>query len=133
MFQSIRPAIAIALGASIGALSRYYLGELVQKNLGEDFGFYGTFIVNIIGCIMIGFFLTLATERIKNFHPEIKLLLTTGFCGAFTTFSSFELETQIFLAGSDLLLAFNYWFSSIVMGIIGIFLGVRLAKLATSN
>jgi fluoride exporter len=130
MSKEIRPAIAVALGAIAGALSRYYVTEIAKNIWGKDFGFYGTFIINITGCILIAFFLTLATERIKNFSTELRLLLTTGFCGAYTTFSTFGLETRSFLDKPDLTLAFNYWFGSMAVGILGIYIGVNLGRLS---
>ncbi len=129
MSNEIRSAIAVALGAIAGALSRYYVTELAKGIWGKDFGFYGTFIINITGCIVIAFFLTLATERIKNFPTELRLLLTTGFCGAYTTFSTFGLETRNFLDKPDLILAFNYWFGSMAVGMLGVYIGVKLARL----
>ncbi len=126
---AIRSAIAISFGAIGGSLSRYYVTELTKSIFGQDFGFYGTFIINVSGCLLIAYIHTLADEKSKNFFIEWRLLLTTGFCGAYTTFSTYELETQTFLAQSNLQLAFNYWFWSIAVGMVGVYLGVRLARL----
>jgi len=129
MSQATRSAVAVSLGAIAGALSRYYVTELAKNIFGKNFGFYGTFIINITGCLLIAYILTLAGERIKNFSLEKRLLLTTGFCGAYTTFSTYGLETQTFIDLPNPQLAFNYWFGSIAVGMLGIYLGVRLARL----
>lgn len=128
--QGIRSVIAIALGAIPGALIRYLVSAFSQVVFGKDFAYYGTFFVNITGCFLIGLFLTLNEERFKNWSPEIRLIVATGFCGAYTTFSTYGLETVTMLQKGNFTLAALYWTSSAIIGIIAILIGVSLPRLS---
>ncbi len=81
----------VMLGGSLGAVSRYGMGLLAAKVWGSQFP-WGTLIVNLIGCFLIGLIFALAT-RFRVLSPDMRLLLITGYLGALTTFSSFSLET----------------------------------------
>lgn len=83
--------LLIAVGAALGANARYLVGVWAGNRLGADFP-YGTFIVNIVGSFVLGFLLTLGTERLQ-LSPEARLLLAVGFLGSFTTFSSYAVES----------------------------------------
>ena len=82
----------LIIGSIAGGVSRYALAGAVYRVFGTAFP-YGTFVVNMIGCLAIGFFDALASEKMV-LNPELRILLMTGFCGAFTTFSAFILETS---------------------------------------
>lgn len=84
--------LLIALGAALGANARYLVGVWAGSHLGADFP-YGSFIVNIVGSFVLGFLLTLGTERLQ-LSPEARLLLAVGFLGSFTTFSSYAVESM---------------------------------------
>jgi CrcB protein len=84
--------LLIAVGAALGANARYLVGVWAGSRLGADFP-YGTFIVNIVGSFVLGFLLTLGTERLQ-LSPETRLLLAVGFLGSFTTFSSYAVESM---------------------------------------
>ena len=118
---SKRSIIALSLGAIAGALLRFYLTELVRQ-------YWATFAINITGCFLIAYILTLAGENIRSFSPELRLMLTTGFCGAYTTFSTYALETTFLLEKEGLLLALVYSLGSISLGMVGVRLGVLLAR-----
>ena len=64
-FLKGRYALAVAIGAIFGALSRFYVTELAKVVFGKDFGFYGTFLINVSGCVLIAYILTLATENLR--------------------------------------------------------------------
>lgn len=135
MFQNsgIRTVIAIALGAIPGALSRDLISELSQVDFGKDFAYYGTFFVNITGCFFIGLFLTRNEERFKNWSPEIKLMVATGFCGAYTTFSTYGLEKINRQPKGNFTVATLYWTSRAIIGIIAILLGVSIPRLGNKQ
>jgi fluoride exporter len=125
---NLRQPIAISLGAIAGALSRYYIGVWFTERFGIDFP-YGTFFINLSGCLAMGFFATLAVEKVAMISPEMRLLVATGFLGAYTTFSTYGLETVSLLRTGNLLRAIFYWSGSAILGIISIQLGVILARL----
>ena len=124
----IRNPIAISLGAIAGALSRYYITLWFAKNFGTSFP-YGTFLINLTGCCAMGFFTTLVLERFVNIPPEIRLMVTTGFLGAYTTFSTYGLDTVTLIRNCHLQITTFYWLGSAVMGIISVQLGITLARL----
>ncbi|MEO8893732.1 MAG: fluoride efflux transporter CrcB [Coleofasciculaceae cyanobacterium] len=125
---TIRNAIAISFGAVAGALSRYYLTLWFVQRFGTTFP-YGTFFINLTGCLMMGFFITVALERVTTIPPEIRLMVTTGFLGAYTTFSTYSLESEFLLRNRNFSGFSFYWLGSAVLGIISIQLGVILARL----
>ncbi len=127
--MSVNPvstALAIAIGAVPGALSRYYITGWCLKNFGSGFP-YGTFIINITGCFCMGFFITLASG-IANFPDEAKLMVATGFLGAYTTFSTYGFDTLTLWRNGKLAKTAFYWTGSGIFGIIGVYLGAILAK-----
>jgi CrcB protein len=121
-------ALAVAIGAIAGALSRFYITELAKTLLGKDLDFYGTFLINISGCLVIAYILTLASENIRIISPELRLITTTGFCGAYTTFSTYGLESRAFLDKGDGIMLAIYFLGSAILGMIGIQIGVLLAR-----
>ncbi|MBS3030627.1 MAG: fluoride efflux transporter CrcB [Dolichospermum sp. DET50] len=124
----IRIPIAISLGAIAGALSRYYLTLWFTNRLGFAFP-YGTFFINISGCLAMGFFTTLAMEKTAMIAPEIKLIIATGFLGAYTTFSTFGLDTVGLLQRGHWLAGTGYFIGSTILGIISVQLGMIIARL----
>ena len=95
--------LLVALGGLVGCLARYWLAGVVQR-LG-DHGFpSGTLAVNILGSLVIGVVMTLSLER-GLVDERFRILLTTGFCGGFTTMSTFSYETFALLQGGEQLLA----------------------------
>ncbi len=121
-------SLAISIGAIFGALSRFYLTEFAKAIFGKDCGFYGTFLINISGCLFIAYILTLATENIRSISPELRLMTATGFCGAYTTFSTYGLESKGFLDRGDITTLLVYWLGSAIVGTIAIQIGVLLAR-----
>ena len=123
---AIRSPIAISLGAIAGALSRHYITQWFIQQFGNHFP-YGTFFINLTGCLGMGFFITLAIE--KSLPPDLRLLVATGFLGAYTTFSTYGLDTVSLLNSGRVNLAGLYWGGSAVLGILCVQLGGMLANL----
>ncbi|ACC79037.1 fluoride efflux transporter CrcB [Nostoc punctiforme] len=128
-----RYPLAVAIGAIFGALSRFYGTELAKAIFGKDFGFYGTFTINVTGCLIIAYILTLATENLRIISPELRLMTTTGFCGAYTTFSTYGLESKGFLDKGDITTLLIYFVGSAIAGMIGIQIGVLLARASAQS
>lgn len=116
----------IALGGSLGALARVWVGSTVSDKLGTRFP-YGTFVVNLTACVIIGFSLELLDKR-TGISPAWRYLIPTGFVGAYSTFSTFEWETFSKIQIGDLPIAALYVVSSILVGLVGIWCGVLLAR-----
>ncbi len=124
--NGIKPLLLVFLGGGLGSLLRY----LVSKTLNDYFQhfFLGTFLVNIVGCLLIGFILGISLK--ENLLTESQtLLLTTGFCGGFTTFSTFAFEKHSLLRSGELMHFSFYTLSSIIVGVIAVAFGLWLAKL----
>lgn len=130
-FQSpaIRNPIAISLGAIAGALCRYYLSLWFVQRFGTYFP-YGTLFVNITGSFLMGVFITLTFERVLMLSPEVILLISVGFLGSYTTFSSYELDSIKLINQGKIIAMGLYWLGSPLLGLLGIQLGVWLARLA---
>lgn len=123
---AIRTPLAVSFGAIAGALSRYYLGAWLAQLFGTAIP-YGTLFINVGGCFLMGFFATLSLGRIITIHPDLRLLVTTGFLGSYTTFSTYELDTAKLLERSwesD----FLYWSGSAMLGLLALQLGIALAE-----
>ncbi len=86
--------LAISLAAIVGANLRYLLSRIAARQLGPIFP-YGTLFINIVGSFIVGFFIIWTTERVL-IDPRWRLLVVIGFCGSFTTFSSYAFETMAY-------------------------------------
>ncbi|WP_318503524.1 fluoride efflux transporter CrcB [Bacillus sp. T3] len=116
--------IFVMLGGFFGAICRFALGEW----LNADNGFpIGTLIINILGCFFLGWFLTFGSIK-KKVNPELTLLIGTGFTGAFTTFSTFSVETLRLLQKDFIFQAVIYVLLSIFVGLGMSYIGWRIAK-----
>jgi CrcB protein len=117
---------AIAIGSAVGGVSRYYLSTSVQQRLGATFP-WGTLLVNIVGSLLVGFIIryALATPAVS---AEVRALLTTGFCGGFTTFSTFSFETVALIEEGQYERAGAYAVGSLLLALIATFSGFMLAR-----
>jgi len=119
--------LLIAIGAALGANARYLIGNWAGHRLGADFP-YGTLLVNISGSFLLGFLLTLATERV-TISPETRLLLAVGFLGSYTTFSSFAVESMNLGRQGGVWLALLNVFGNNLIALVCAVLGAYLARL----
>jgi CrcB protein len=115
----------VALGGALGSLARYTVGTWVFSRMGMRFP-YGTFIINITGCFIIGLSLT-----ILDTHMELpsawRLAIPIGFVGAYTTFSTFEFETYRLIQDRPSI-ALLYVGSSVILGYLAVYLGIQTSK-----
>lgn len=119
--------IAVAIGGSIGSTARYIVSVWASERFGADFP-YGTLIVNVVGCFIIGIVMTLATERFIV-SPYWRLLITVGFVGGLTTFSSFSYETFHVLEDSGMLMALYNIGLNLLLGFVATWIGIGAARL----
>lgn len=115
------------LAGGIGALTRIGLAGLIQRWSGSSFPL-GTFVINIIGCLLFGWIWSLAEERLL-IGGETRFILLTGFIGAFTTFSTFAFESSGLLRDSEWLLAAGNILGQTVLGMFAILAGMALGRL----
>jgi CrcB protein len=120
--------LLIAVGGALGSLARYAVGSAVASRTGTRF-FYGTFLVNMTACLIIGFSLTWL-GRHTDVNPAWRFLIPIGFIGAYSTFSTFEWEAFTALQTGAFLLATLYVTLSVLLGLIALWLGVLLARTA---
>jgi len=118
--------LLVFLGGGMGSVLRFFISKTYNTYF-QNF-FLGTFLVNIIGCLLIGFVLG-ASLKSNYLTQNQTLLLSTGFCGGFTTFSAFAFEKHSLLKAGELIHFSFYTISSIVVGVLAIALGLWLAKL----
>jgi CrcB protein len=120
-----RNIFLVALGGALGTCSRFLVNELCSKFWKTTFP-AATFIINIIGCFFMGFIIGLAYR--SGLSNGLKLLLVTGFCGGFTTFSAFGQESLTLLQNNQFLIAALYTSLSVGIGIMAVWCGHQLAS-----
>ena len=122
----IKNFLIVGLGGAAGSMLRYGVQKLFNIQSAAAFP-TGTLLVNISGCFLIGILWGFAS-RTLTWNEEMKLLLMTGFCGGFTTFSAFTLEGMGLLKESKTALFIIYLTASVVGGLLATFIGIRIAK-----
>ena len=122
----IKDLLLVGIGSGIGGICRYLMSVIIGH---AHNGFpWGTFTVNVAGCLMIGI-LWGVTNRIQNISPALLLFLMVGFCGGFTTFSTFSKEGLALLQANNNMLFVLYTIGSVVLGIIAVALGYQTTSL----
>ena len=117
--------LAISVGAVLGANARFLVGGWVADRLGPAFP-YGTLVINVTGSILIGFVLTIATERLVA--PWFVPLLAIGFLGSYTTFSTFSYETLALIQDGAMINAAANVVVSVMAALLGVYVGTVLAR-----
>jgi fluoride exporter len=122
----VNQVLVISIGAILGANARWFISRFAARILGPVFP-YGTLFINVTGSFVVGFFMIWTTER-ALLDPRWRLLIVVGFCGAFTTFSSYAFETiRYFEQGQWLLLFTNFASNNLLC------LGAALAGMALAR
>lgn len=116
--------LLVLAGAALGGLIRYIVADAIARRLGSRFPF-GTFLVNVSGCFLIGVIMTFLTQR-AGWHPNWRLFLVVGFLGGYTTFSSFAWESVLAVRQGSHTVALLYMISSVVAGYLAVVLGASL-------
>ena len=121
----MKQVLLVFIGGGTGSALRYLVGKIFN-NTTQGFP-WGTFSVNIIGSLLIGILMGMALKN-SSLSENQTLLLVTGFCGGFTTFSAFAYENQVFLKEGDLTNFFIYTLGSIGLGLVAVFIGFFITK-----
>ena len=118
--------LIISIGAILGANARWFISRFASRILGPVFP-YGTLFINVTGSFVVGFFMIWATERVL-LDPRWRLLIVVGFCGAFTTFSSYAFETMAYFEQGQWLLLFTNFASNNLLCLGAALAGMALAR-----
>lgn len=123
----LKNILLVALGGAAGSVARYLLSKAIQDTAATAFP-WGTMAVNVAGCLLIGLLYGLASGDGTRLGADLKLMLTVGFCGGFTTFSTFANESLTLAKTGDALLSAAYIGSSVALGVLAVAAGTQLAK-----
>jgi CrcB protein len=122
----VKNILLVGLGGGIGSIARYLTQRWFALNYASSFP-WGTFVVNIAGCFLIGIFWGLSFRSFDS-NESWKLFLMTGLCGGFTTFSAFTLEGIGLIREQKTALFFMYIGASVITGLLATYLGMQLTK-----
>ena len=125
--DTLQKYLFIAIGGALGSIARYWVGSSIAGRLGIRFP-YGTLIVNITACIIIGFSMTWLGRR-AEINPAWRFLIPVGFIGAYSTFSTYEWETLSSLRAGAFAMAALYAVGSFVLGLAAVWSGSILGEL----
>lgn len=121
----IKNILLIFVGGGLGSVCRYLISEIVFF---KKFNFpYPTLVTNLIGCLLIGLALGWSIKN-SNTDSSFVIMFTIGFCGGFTTFSSFSQESLVLINNSHYNYLFFYVLSSVLIGILSVFIGLKISK-----
>lgn len=119
--------LAVGLGSCLGGISRFLIGRLIQFHASTSFPL-GTLVVNVLGCFLVGILFGLS-EKGATTNPEWRLFLTVGFCGGFTTFSTFTLENLALMRDGNFFLFSLYTGLTVFLCLAATYLGHFSTKL----
>lgn len=119
--------LLVAFGGALGSVARYWVGSTIGSRMGTKFP-YGTFVINITACVIIGFTLTFMAKRVE-INSAWRFLVSIGFIGAYSTFSTYEWETLSTIRTGAFLMAAVYAVSSLVLGLAAVWLGSMIAEI----
>ena len=124
--ESTLKILSVAIGGAVGAVARYLINISPLVRVFDHFPL-PTFVINVVGSFLIGFLLIVFTDR-ADMSENLKAAVMIGFVGAFTTFSTFELEIFELMKARQVAIAFGYLAASIVVGFLGVLAGVAVAR-----
>ena len=121
----IKNILLIFVGGGLGSVCRYLISEIAYF---KKFHFpYPTLVTNLIGCLLIGLALGWSIKN-SNSDSSLTIMFTIGFCGGFTTFSSFSQESLVLINNNNYNYLFFYVLSSVLIGILSVFMGLKISK-----
>lgn len=123
----LRTLLLIGLGGFLGSISRFLIALGINR-IFQSVLPIGTLFVNIAGCLLIGIIYSLAEQK-NMLSPELRIFLSVGFCGGFTTYSSFAFEKFHLIKTGDFLMLAIYVSASVFLGLIAVFAGSQIHKL----
>ncbi len=129
--RMLTPYLAIGVGGALGANARYLLASWATTQWGTHFP-VATLLINVSGSFVLGVYLTLVTERFTG-HPATRLLVATGFLGAYTTFSTFSVEALRLIETGDAAAGLKYVASSVLLSIAAAAIGMIVAHALMSR
>ncbi len=126
MVEAVSKILSVAIGGSFGAVARYLVNISPLASVFEKFPL-PTFLINVVGSFLIGFLMVVLADKMAG-SENIRMALIVGFLGAFTTFSTFEMEIFGLMRERHLMIAFLYLFLSVLVGFVGVLAGVALGR-----
>jgi CrcB protein len=123
-----KAVFAVAIGAALGGVARYVIGQIFAQRFGPGFP-YGTLFINVTGSFLIGVVAELATSRAFGMTPLIRVFAATGLLGGYTTFSAFSLDALVLVSDGAALLAALYAAGSVALGVVAAYAGLVLARI----
>ena len=124
--ETVQKYLLVAIGGALGSVTRFWVGSTVASRFGTRFP-YGTFVINITACLIIGFSLEYLGERLE-LTAAWRYLIPIGFVGAYSTFSTFEWEIFSNLQLGAFLIAGLYLCLSVILGLVAVWGGIHLAR-----
>jgi CrcB protein len=118
--------LLVALGGALGSVTRFWVGTTIASRVETRFP-YGTFVINMTACVIIGFSLSFLTRRV-DVNPAWRYLLPIGFVGGYSTFSAYEWETLSLIRGGAFWEGVTYAVGSLVLGLLAVWCGSWLAE-----
>ena len=120
--------LLVAVGGACGSVGRYLTGTMALGLFGPRFGWTGTFTVNLVGGLLMGFLVGFLAHRGAPDQERLRILLAVGVLGGFTTFSSFSLDAALMIERRDYALASAYILASVTLSILALFAGMMAAR-----